>query len=279
MGRINRFIQRCKLKIDFGRKVDSLLNRCQHLPSPSSPAIQDYLHCSDSHSAHLTALLCTSLLLNTFYFSTVEFLLCAFSFPLFLILFPFSSSHCTTLDFSDLASDFSARSEIQSFCRHFSCNPCVDQVSTSLIGKILAKHVYFMHLFLSSSQEIEECTIPNCLYDGRCWCMVACPLFLLQCPLSFVTQLKPVINMDMCVQGNADQLTLAAPRSSLLLPPSSCHPVPNSYACWHIQASGRVLSTYVLKTLCLVNFKPTSNPTSSLICRINQIFSHPQSPP
>ena len=167
MGRINRFIQRCKLKIDFGRKVDSLLNRCQHLHSPSSPAIQDYLHCSDSHSAHLTALLCTSLLLNTFYFSTVEFLLCAFSFPLFLILFPFSSSHCTTLDFSDLASDFSARSEIQSFCRHFSCNPCVDQLSTSLIGKILAKHVYFMHLFLSR-KEIEERTIPTCLHHGRC---------------------------------------------------------------------------------------------------------------
>ena len=43
MGRINRFIQRCKLKIDFGRKVDSLLNPCQHLHSPSSPCYSGLL--------------------------------------------------------------------------------------------------------------------------------------------------------------------------------------------------------------------------------------------
>ena len=88
MGRINRFIQRCKLKIDFGRKVDSLLNRCQHLHSPSSPAIQDYLHCSDSHSAHLTALLCTSLLLDTF-----SHLLLLYSWVSAVCLFFSSFSH------------------------------------------------------------------------------------------------------------------------------------------------------------------------------------------
>ena len=279
MGRINRFIQRCKLKIDFGRKVDSLLNRCQHLHSPSSPAIQDYLHCSDSHSAHLTALLCTSLLLDTF-----SHLLLLYSWISAVCLFFSSFFHFVPIFLFTLHYPRLFRSCLRFFRSIWDPKLLpplfVQPVRWSTIDfthrKILAKHVYFMHLFLSR-KKIEEYTIPNCLHHGRCWCMVACPLFLLQCPLSFVTQLKPVINMDMCVQGNADQLTLAAPRSSLLLPPSSCPPIPNSYACWHIQASGRVLSTYVLKTLCLVNFKPTSNPTSSLICRINQIFSHPQS--